>query len=75
MRAPDGVTILAPIEGQANPGMYPGIKPMKPENEIQLFNLREDPTESNDLALEKPELVEELMSEYKQFEASFTPLN
>ncbi len=70
-RAPDGTTIIAPILGQANPGMYPGIKPMKPKNEIQLFNLREDPTESTDLSQEKPEMVNELMQEFKKFEASF----
>jgi arylsulfatase A-like enzyme len=69
-RGPDGTTIIAPIEGQANPGMYPGIKPLKPENEIQLFNLKNDPTESEDLAKEKPERVEELMHLYKEFEAS-----
>lgn len=69
-RGPDGKTIIAPIEGQANPGMYPGIIPLKSENEIQLFNLKTDPTESTDLAQEKPELVKELMQEYKKFEAS-----
>lgn len=69
-RAPDGITIIAPMEGQANPGMYPGIKPMKPEKKIQLFNLKTDPTEENDLSDEKPEIVEELMNEYKEFEAS-----
>jgi len=69
-RGPDGTTIIAPIIGQANPGMYPGVKPMKPENEIQLFNIKNDPTESNDLAKEKPELVKQLWKEYKEFEAS-----
>jgi hypothetical protein len=69
-RAPDGTTIIAPIEGQANPGMYPGIKPMKPEHEIQLFNLRNDPTESNDLANDKPDVVKQLMNEYEKFVAS-----
>jgi uncharacterized sulfatase len=74
-RAPDGTTIIAPIEGQANPGMYPGIKPSKPENEIQLFNLKNDITESKDLSKEKPEIVEELMREYKAFEASINTIN
>ena len=69
-RGPDGTTIIAPIKGQATPADYPGLIPLKPEHEIQLFNLRNDPTESNDLSQEKPELVEELMQEYKKFEAS-----
>lgn len=73
-RAPDGTTIIAPIEGQANPSMYPGLIPFKPENKIQLFNLKDDPTESTDLAKEKPELVAELMEDYKAFEASIEPL-
>ena len=73
-RGPDGTTIIAPIEGQANPSMYPGIKPTKPENEIQLFNLINDPTESSDVAKNKPELVEELKQKYKSFEASLEPL-
>ncbi len=70
-RGPDGTTIIAPIEGQATPAQYPGLIPLKPENEIQLFNLRNDPTESNDLSRERPELVDELMQEYKVFRESF----
>lgn len=73
-RGPDGTTIIAPVIGQANPSMYPGIKPMKPENEIQLFNLKDDPTESKDLAKENPELLSELMKLYKDFEASLEPV-
>lgn len=74
-RGPDGKTIIAPIIGQANPSMYPGIKPSKPENDIQLFNLKNDITESKDLSKEKPEIVEELMQEYKAFEASIKTRN
>ena len=62
-RGPDGTTIIAPYE-QATPALYPGIKPEEPKNKIQLFNLKNDPTESNDLANEKPDLVKELMLEY-----------
>ena len=69
-RAPDGKTIIAPYE-QATPALYPGVKPIISENRIQLYNLKNDPTESNDLALEKPELVQELMEDYKAFEESF----
>lgn len=70
-RAPDGKTIIAPIVGQATPAQYPGIIPVNSRNEIQLFNLRKDRTESVDLAKEKPEMVLELMNDYKTFEASF----
>ena len=70
-RAPDGTTIIAPFE-QPTPALYPGIKPEEPKNNIQLFNLKNDPTESTDLALEKPELVEELMQEYNLFKETVT---
>jgi uncharacterized sulfatase len=70
-RGPDGTTILAPFE-QATPAFYPGIKPEEPKNKIQLFNLKNDPTESTDLADEKPELVEVLLKEYEQFKESAT---
>ncbi|MCD6353911.1 MAG: sulfatase-like hydrolase/transferase [Prolixibacteraceae bacterium] len=72
-RAPDGVTIIAPYE-QATPAQYPGVIPGKPESRIQLFNLREDLTEDNNLAHEKPELLKEMMQDYKEFEASLKPL-
>lgn len=70
-RGPDGTTIIAPFE-QATPALYPGIKPEEPKNKIQLFNLKTDPTESNDLAEEKPELVEMLMKEYTIFKETAT---
>lgn len=73
-RGPDGETILAPVEGQATPAQYPGIVPLRPKDkvEIQLFNLINDPTESNNLASKYPELVEELMEVYKSFKESLT---
>ena len=71
-RAPDGKTILARMEGQATPAQYPGLIPKDPENDIQLFNLKSDPTESIDLAEENPEKVEELLTEYKIFANSLT---
>ncbi len=70
-RGPDGTTIIAPSE-QATPALYPGIKPEEPKNDIQLFNLKTDPTESNDLAAQNPELVEELMQEYNLFKETAT---
>jgi hypothetical protein len=73
-RAPDGVTIIA-SPGQANPSLYPGIIPVKTENDIQLYNLRSDIPESNDLSNVHPEKVEELLREYQKFEASLAPLN
>lgn len=69
-RGPDGKTIIAPAE-QANPSHYPGIIPTKTENDIQLYNLKNDPTESNDLVNKNPEKVDELLQELKNFEASF----
>ncbi len=67
LRGPDGTTIIAQLEGQANPGDHPGIHADIPKNEIQLFDLSNDPTESNDLAASNQEKVDELMQDYKDF--------
>jgi uncharacterized sulfatase len=72
-RGPDGKTIIAPVE-QSNPGHYPGIIPIKTENDIQLYNLKNDPTESNDLSTINPEKVKELTQDCQKFEASLAPL-
>ena len=72
-RAPDGITVIA-SPGQATPAQYPGIIPLKTENEIQLYNLRNDPTESSDLSNVNPEKVKELLEDYRIFEASFDTL-
>ncbi len=66
-RGPDGTTIIAQMEGQATPADYPGVSAEEPKNKIQLFNLKNDPTESNDLAASQPELVKELMKMYEGF--------
>lgn len=66
-RGPDGTTIIAQLEGQANPGDHPGIRPEIPKNKIQLFHLKDDPTESNDLAASNPEKVNELLQDYQVF--------
>jgi arylsulfatase A-like enzyme len=71
-RAPDGETIIA-SPGQATPAQYPGIIPLKTENDIQLYNLRKDITESNDLSNVNPEKVEELLREYHKFQTSLAP--
>lgn len=68
-RGPDGTTILAPME-QATPAQYPGVIPEKSKNKIQLFNVKTDKTESKDLAVEMPEKVSELLTEYNKFEKS-----
>ncbi len=72
-RAPDGITVIA-SPGQATPAQYPGIIPLKTENEIQLYNLKDDPTESNDLSNSNPEKVKELLEDCRIFEASFDTL-
>jgi len=69
-RAADGTTIIARMDGQATPAMYPGIIPENPDKDIQLFNLKKDPGESLDLSGENPELVEDLMQELELFKNS-----
>ncbi len=71
-RGPDGTTIIARMEGQATPAQYPGVIPLKPDNDIQLFNLRTDPAENSDLAGERPEKVQELLQAYRDYENSLS---
>jgi arylsulfatase A-like enzyme len=66
-KAPDGIHIIAQMEGQPTPAQYPGIIPEKPDKKIQLFDLRNDPTETNDLSEEMPEIVDELLKDYNEF--------
>lgn len=68
-RGPDGTTIIAPAE-QSNPGHYPGIIPTKTENDIQLYNLKTDRTESRDLSGTEKEKVKELLDELQKFKTS-----
>lgn len=68
-RGPDGTTIIAPAE-QSNPGHYPGIIPTKTENDIQLYNLKTDRTESHDLSGTDKEKVKELLDELQKFKTS-----
>lgn len=68
-RAPDGESIIAPVE-QATPAQYPGLKPIHSVNDIQLYNITEDPEEEIDLAKQHPDIVEELMQEYQKFKNS-----
>lgn len=74
-RGPDGTTIIARMEGQATPEDYPGIIARKSKNKFQLFNLKNDPTESNDLLEELPEIVDELKRDIEIFNASLVTIN
>lgn len=63
-RGPDGTTIIAPFE-QARPEDYPGVIPEKPLKKIQLFDVRNDIIESNDLSENMPDKVQELLGDYQ----------
>lgn len=69
-RGPDGTTIIAPYE-QANPTMYPGIKPEKMEGEKFLFNLGEDISEMVNLSENHLDIIKELENEYSSFQNTF----
>lgn len=73
-RFPDGTTVIAPLTGQKTPADYPGVKPIEFLNEILLFNLRDDPSETVDLSSDNPEIVNELMEETQKFRASFVKI-
>jgi hypothetical protein len=68
-RAPYGTTIIAPYE-QATPAQYPGIKPMKMDGDIFLFNLGNDIGEMTNVAGENPGVIEALEEEYNKFMTS-----
>lgn len=68
-RGPDGTTIIAPME-QATPAQYPGLVPEESSKDIQLFDLNKDKAERNDLSDSLPQIVEELLLDYKDFEKS-----
>ncbi len=68
-RGPDGTTIIAPYE-QANPSMYPGVKPEKMEGEIFLFNLQEDISEMVNRSETHQNSITDLENELSRFENS-----
>ena len=65
-RGPDGKTILAPYE-QATPDQYPGVLPQKVNDKYQLFNLKVDRAEENDISEANPEIVQKLLNDYEVF--------
>ena len=69
-RAPDGTTILAPLQ-QAIPDDYPGLKPEKMAGEMLLFDLEKDPSETTDLSEKYPKIKEKLLRKYQKFSNSF----
>jgi uncharacterized sulfatase len=65
-RGPDGTTIIAPF-AQATPADYPGVKPVKIDGEMLLFDLENDPAESTDVSAQYPKVKEDLIRKYKEF--------
>ncbi|MCB9940850.1 MAG: sulfatase [Planctomycetaceae bacterium] len=64
-RGPDGVTILAPYE-QPQPSEHPGLLSGDAPQPMQLFDLRSDPGEQRDVAVEHPEIVARLKGLYDE---------
>ena len=69
-RGPDGTSIIAPYE-QADPSMYPGVKPEKMEGDKFLFNLREEVSEMTNRSVTHPDISAELEKEYLDFLNTF----
>ncbi len=65
-RGPDGTTIIAPYE-QADPSMYPGVKPEKMKGEKFLFNLGEDISEMANRSETHHAILAELENEHLKF--------
>lgn len=66
-RAPDGETILAPME-QYGPSDFPGVKTGDRPEQHALFNLHDDPAEQNDLAEKHPGRVTAMLALIRQAE-------
>jgi arylsulfatase A-like enzyme len=64
-RGPDGVTILAPHE-QYQPTDYPGLRSGDAPKAMLLFDLRNDPGEQRDVAVQNPEVVKRLQMFYDE---------
>jgi hypothetical protein len=62
-RGPDGVTILAPYE-QAHPSAYPGLFGPEPAQAMSLFDLQQDPSEQENVASQRRDVVERLKALY-----------
>lgn len=73
-RAPDGVTILAPIE-QARPNEFPGVDTGARPKPMMLFDLENDRSEQRDVAAENPEVVQRLKALFDKMEAEVKPIN
>ena len=65
-RGPDGVTILAPFE-QAHPRDYPGVLGGAPPEAMMLFDLQADPAEQDNVALQHPDIVDQLKARFDEF--------
>jgi arylsulfatase A-like enzyme len=69
-RRPDGVNIIAPIEGQAHPSRYPGVRGGDAFDSLALFDLDSDPAEQHNVAAKYPEVVEQLKQHYLAIKAT-----
>jgi len=61
------------LENQVNLDVSNGKLFKNDEDEIYLFNLKEDPYEHNNLAADNPDLVEELKARLAEYEATMIP--
>ncbi|MDA1049028.1 MAG: sulfatase [Planctomycetota bacterium] len=64
-RGPDGVTILAPYE-QYQPGDHPGLHSGDESKPLQLFDLKADPGEQQDVAAQHSEIVARMKTLYDE---------
>jgi Arylsulfatase A and related enzymes len=64
-RAPDGTTILAPIE-QYSPADFPGVTTGDTSTGAALFDLSADPSEQKNVAGEHPEIVARLKALFEK---------
>ncbi|MDX1947622.1 MAG: sulfatase [Pirellulaceae bacterium] len=67
-RAPDGTTILAPVE-QARPTAFPGLLTGDTASGPALFDLATDPGEQRNVAADHPAIVARLRAKFEQVRA------
>jgi N-acetylgalactosamine-6-sulfatase len=64
-RAPDGTTILAPVE-QYKPTDFPGLTSGDTSTGAALFDLATDPSEQKNVAAQHPEIVVRLQAQFEK---------
>lgn len=71
--APDGVRIIAPVEGQAHGSEFPGVQGGDSVSGFALFDMEADRSEQHDVSAEHPKVVERLRDYFLKMKQQMNP--